>query len=266
MQYPLNTPLGRMGVQTLEEGPHRCVASIPVGGLLNPLTGLPTVAPLAMLIDHVGGLVNHYRRAKAEWTVSSELAVELTPDAMALIGATPDLPVVATGRPFGPKGTGSLAVCELGHGDTVVGTATVRSFHIQTPGHLVEWPTDTSAGTPPATLRERMSVAVAETGGATVVLRQLADPVVNNSIGIVHGGISAAALELVGSAALGGAEEALWRTASIRVNYLRQFRGGTQSRYEARVLRSGRSSGVADAQAVGDDGKVALLARLTAYR
>ncbi|OBG86877.1 phenylacetic acid degradation protein [Mycobacterium sp. E802] len=264
MHYPLNTPLGRMGVQTLVEGPDRCVASIPVGGLLNPLTAQPTVAPLAMLVDHIGGLVNHYRRADDEWTVSSELALELTPQAMDLITASPAVPVVATGRPFGPKGTGSLGLCELTHGDQLVGTATVRSFHIHVPGHLVEWPTDTTEGTPPATLQDRMSVEVAESGGEAVVLRQLPDPVVNNSIGIVHGGVSAAALELVASAALGAGGH--WRTASLRVNYLRQFRGGNESRYEAKALRVGRSSGVADACAVGDDGKVALIARLTAYQ
>lgn len=266
MHYPLNTPLGRMGVQTLEERPDRCVASIPVGGLLNPLTRVPTIAPLAMLVDHVGGLINHLRRNEDEWTVSSELALELTPNAIDLVTATPEVPVLATARPFGPKGTGSLGLCELTHGDQLIGTATVRSFHIHAPGHLVEWPADSTEGAPPAALEDRMSVQVAETGGSTAVLRQLPDPVINNSIGIVHGGVSAAALELVGSAALGAGGREPWRTASLRVNYLRQFRGGDESRYEARTLRVGRSSGAVDAQAIGDDGAVALVARLTAYR
>lgn len=266
MHYPLNTPLGRMGVQTLEESPNRCVASIPVGGLLNPLTHVPTLAPLAMLVDHIGGLVNHLRRDDDEWTVSSELAIELTPHALELVTAAPEEPVVATARPFGPKGTGSLSLSELTHGGQLIGTATVRSFHIHAPGHVVAWPSESTEGTPPAALEDRMSVEVAETGGRTTVLRQLPDPVINNSIGIVHGGVSAAALELVGSAALSDGTGAPWHTASLRVNYLRQFRGGNESRYEARALRTGRSSGVADAQAIGDDGAVALVARLTAYR
>ena len=266
MHYPLNTPLGRLGVQTLEESPDHSVASIPVGGLLNPLTRVPTVAPLAMLVDHIGGLINHLRRDEDEWTVSSELAVELTPNVIDLVTAAPEVPVVATARPLGPKGAGSLSLCELTHGDQLVGTATVRSFHIRVPGHVVEWPTDSAEGTPPAALEDRMSVGVAETGGQVAVLRQLPDPVINNSMGIVHGGVSAAALELVGSAALGDDGGAPWRTASLRVNYLRQFRGGDASRYEARTVRAGRSSGVADAQAIGNDGAVALVARLTAYR
>ena len=266
MHFPLNTPLGRMGIQNFQERPDRCVASVPVGGLINPLTGLPTVAPMAMLVDHIGGLTNHLRRGADEWTVSSELALELTPHAMELIAAQPDVPVLATSRPFGPVGTGSLCLCELTHGRQVVGTATVRSFYIQLPENVADWPDDPAEGEPPATLQDRLAVEVAESGGATTVLRQLSDPVVNNSIGIVHGGVSATALELVASAALGGDADQPWRTGSLRVNYLRQFLGGTESRYEAKALRVGRRTGVADAQAIGDDGVVALTARLTAYR
>src|SRR6185503_18479630 len=73
MSHPLNTPLGRFGIVTSEDGPDGCVASIPAGEMINPLTGMLTIAPLAMLVDHVGGLVNHRRRADGEWTVSSEL-------------------------------------------------------------------------------------------------------------------------------------------------------------------------------------------------
>src|SRR5689334_706931 len=79
MSHPLNTPLGRFGIATSEEGPRGCVASIPAGAMTNPLTGAATIAPLAMLVDHVGGLVNHHRRSPGEWTVSSELSLELAP-------------------------------------------------------------------------------------------------------------------------------------------------------------------------------------------
>lgn len=267
MHYPLSTPLGRMGVETQIEGPDRCVASIPAGGLLNPFTGAPTLAPVAMLIDHVGGLVNHHRRGPDEWTVSSELAVEFAPNAVELVSVAPQLPVVATGRPFGPTGAAPLALCELTHAGQLLATATVRSFHITAPGHLIEWPTDSADAALPATLTERMAVQVAESGGTTKVLRQLSDPVINNSLGIVHGGMSAAALELVASAAVNEGQEASpMRTGSLRINFLRQFRGGDESRYEGKAVRVGRSTAVADASAVGDDGKVALLARLTAYR
>jgi hypothetical protein len=42
MRYPPNTPLGRFHVETLEERTDHCVASIPVAGLVNPLTGAVT--------------------------------------------------------------------------------------------------------------------------------------------------------------------------------------------------------------------------------
>jgi hypothetical protein len=57
-------------------------------------------------------------------------------------------------------------------------------------------------------------------------------------------------------------------TASLRVNFLRQFctfPDGPESRYVGTPLRVGRSSGAAEAQAVGGDAVVAIIARLTAY-
>jgi acyl-coenzyme A thioesterase PaaI-like protein len=47
-----------------------------------------------------------------------------------------------------------------------------------------------------------MAVRVAESGGAGKVLVQDPDPVLNSSLGIVHCGVSAMAMELVGSAAV----------------------------------------------------------------
>jgi acyl-coenzyme A thioesterase PaaI-like protein len=55
------------------------------------------------------------------------------------------------------------------------------------------------------------------------------------------------------------------RTASLRVNFLRPFFAGAESRYEGTRLRVGRSTAVGDARALGDDGKVAITARVTAY-
>jgi hypothetical protein len=57
-------------------------------------------------------------------------------------------------------------------------------------------------------------------------------------------------------------------TASLRVNFFRQFStfpDGPESRYVGTPLRVGRSSGTAEAQAVGGDAVVAIIARLTAY-
>ena len=268
--HPLNTPLGRFGIVTSEEGSQRCIASIPAGGMTNPLTGMPTVAPLAMLVDHIGGLINHHRRGPGEWTLSSELSLELAPDALALIAAAPDVPVTGTGRPCGRKGRNALGLCEFMHRDSVIATATVRSFYIEAPGNLATWPDSPTGPLPPGSLADRMAVQVAEGGGAGKVLIQDSDPVLNNSLGVVHGGVSAMALELVGSAAVNdGSDDEPLRTASLRVNFLRQFctsPDGPESRYEGTALRVGRSSGVAEARAVDANGKPAIIARVTAYR
>ena len=50
------------------------------------------------------------------------------------------------------------------------------------------------------------------------------------------------------------------------MNFLRPFVAGARSRYEGTVVRVGRNSAIGDAQAVGDDGKVAIMARITGYR
>jgi uncharacterized protein (TIGR00369 family) len=201
--------------------------------------------------------------------VSSELSLELSPGALIQIASAPDVPVTGIGRPCGRKGTSALGLCEFTHRDSVVATATVRSFYIQAPGDLAKWPESPTGPLPPGSLADRMAARVGESGGAGRVLVQDQDPVLNNSLGIVHGGVSAMALELVGSAAVNeGRDEQPLNTASLRVNFLRQFRtspDGPESRYVGTPLRVGRSSGVAEARAVGDDGKVAIIARLTAY-
>ena len=270
MSHPLNTPLGRFGIVTSHDGPDGCVASIPAGEMFNPLTGAPTIAPLAMLVDHVGGVVNHHRRADGEWTVSSELSLEVRPDAVDVIAEAPDVPVTGISKPFGVKGEVALGLCEFTHRDTMLATATVRSFYISAPGHLAEFPEGPTGPLPPGTLSERMAVRVAEAGGAAKALQQLPDPVLNNSLGIVHGGVSAMALEMVASAAINADRDGRpLRTASLRVNFIRQFfstrEGGPESRYVGTALRVGRRSGIGEAQAIGPDGEVAIVARLTAY-
>ena len=91
------------------------------------------------------------------------------------------------------------------------------------------------------------------------MLHQRQNSALNNSLGIVHGGVAAAGLELAASAALNAerADRPL-HTASLRVNFLRQFFSGDESRYVGTALRVGRRSGVAEAQAIGADGEVAL--------
>ncbi|GFG49741.1 phenylacetic acid degradation protein [Mycolicibacterium agri] len=263
--YPVNSALGRFGIAQVADSPDPFVSSMPLAGLVNPVTGLPTVGPLAVLVDHAAGLVNHYRRAADEWTVTSELTLEIAPGALDVVAADPSSVAVATARPTGTRERSALGSCEITVGDTVIAVGTVRSVYITHPGEFAqEWPPLTADDEQrPTELADIMALELDDTD----VIRQRENPVLNNSLGIVHGGVSAAGLELAASAALnaGRVDEPL-HTASLRVNYLRQFLAGDQSRYVGSVLRVGRRSGVADAQAVGADGEVALIARVTAYR
>jgi uncharacterized protein (TIGR00369 family) len=112
-----------------------------------------------------------------------------------------------------------------------------------------------------------MAVQIQNSEDESRVLGQGADPDLNNDIGIVHGGMASAGLELASLAAINTDHSASgFQTASLRVNFLRPFFAGTASRYVGTPVRVGRSTGIADAVAIGDDGRVALKARITAYR
>jgi uncharacterized protein (TIGR00369 family) len=158
-------------------------------------------------------------------------------------------------------------MCEITVGDAAIGIGTVRSVYVAHPGGFAqEWPDSLDGPPRPTELAEIMALQVDDATGSPVI-HQRQTLALNNSLGIVHGGVAAAGLELAASAALnaGRADKPLL-TASLRVNFLRQFVSGNQSRYVGTALRVGRRSGVAEAQAVGADDKVALVARVTAYR
>jgi uncharacterized protein (TIGR00369 family) len=264
MSHPLNTPIGRFGIETHEGTGTRVVATIPVAGLVNPLTGAPTLGSLAMLLDHVCGLANHIRKGDDEWTLTTELSLELVPEAVDLIAGHDD-PVVAHARPFAHKTRTALALAEFTHRGTVIGTGTVRSFYIVA-AEFTDFPSEPAHHERKTGLADMMAV---RPGPGPAELRQAADPVLNNSLGVVHGGVAATGLELVANAAVnaaGTASDVALRTGSLRVNYLRRLLAGDQSRYEATALRVGRSTGTASAQAIGADGRQALTAHYTAYR
>ena len=125
--HAANTPIGRFRVVTLEEGGDRCAATLPLSGLSNPVTGAPSLGPLAILVDHVGGLLNHHRRNQDEWTVSSELSLELAPDAAVVLAAGVQ-PVLGVSRPLGGRHATAVAGCELVLDGIPIGSGTVRSF------------------------------------------------------------------------------------------------------------------------------------------
>jgi uncharacterized protein (TIGR00369 family) len=142
----------------------------------------------------------------------------------------------------------------------------VRSYYVPGDRAVPADPAETLTRTAHTEMSDLMAVEIASAAGDVPVLVQRVDPILNNGVGTVHGGVAAAALEMTAAAAVNAGDVAPYRTASVRVNFLRPFFAGGQSRYEATPLRTGRGIAVTDAKAVDDDGRVALIARVTAYR
>ena len=271
-ETPLSV-LRRFGITTVHQDmdDFTVVASMPLGGMANPFTGHPSLAGLAVLVDDVAGRVNYYRRGRGQWTVSSELTVEITPSAVASLSAEPEEPVIASAAPLGAAGPTLLSVCTLTHAGTVIGGGTVHTVPLTGgPDEPIRRGDDPLVRTPDTTLAELMAVAAMPVSDGVYRLRQHPDPMVNNLIGIVHGGVSSAGLEIVASAAVNHGRGEPFRTGSLRVNFLRPFfapaDGSAESVYEGTAVRVGRSSAVGDARAIGPDGKPAVIARVTAYR
>ena len=118
----------RFGIEYVESHPPKATAvlSMQMHRFRNPFNGSPTVGPLAILVDAAAGIVNHYRRRPGQWTVSSELSMDLSLDGVGDF----DGPVLATAHALGPLGATSLGFCTLTYGDKVIGGGTVRSFFI----------------------------------------------------------------------------------------------------------------------------------------
>jgi uncharacterized protein (TIGR00369 family) len=266
-EHDLETPDSiqvRFGITYVESRPAEATAalSMPMERFRNPFTGAPTVGPLAILVDAAAGIVNHYRRRPGQWTVSSELSMDLSLDGVGDL----DGPVLATAHTLGPLGTTSLGICTLSYDGMVIGGGTVRSFFIDADDVVPQYRSETLRRSAETTFADLMAAHVADSGAATV-LAQRVDRNLNNDIDIVHGGVAAAGLELAASAAVNrDRSDGLLQTASVRVNFLRPFFAGADSRYEGTPLRVGRNTGVGDAKAIGDGGRVAITARVTAYR
>jgi hypothetical protein len=84
-EHHLETPDSiqlRFGISYVESRPAEAIAALtmPMERFRNPFTGAPTVGPLAVLVDAAASIVNHYRRRPGQWTVSSELSMDLSLD------------------------------------------------------------------------------------------------------------------------------------------------------------------------------------------
>src|SRR3984893_17185319 len=243
----------RFGIAYVESRPAEAVAalSMPMERVRNPCTRAPTVGPLAILVDSAACIVNHYRRRPGQWTVSSELSMDLSLDGVGHL----DGPVLATAHAFGPLGATSLGICTLTYRGMVIGGGTVRSFFIDAEDVVPQRRSETLRRSAETTFADLIAAHIADSGAVTV-LAQRVDHNLNNDIDIVHGGVAAAGLELAASASINrGRSDRPLQTASLRVNFVRPFFASDESRYEGTQVRVGRSTAIGDARALGDHAK-----------
>jgi uncharacterized protein (TIGR00369 family) len=257
----------RFGIQQTDIDRSACAVemAMSIAGLQNPCSGEASVASLAVLVDAACGTVNHMQMAARYWTVSTELSIAMSPDFDCV---TADV-VVASASSAGADGSTALSTCCLRSGGAEIGKAAVRSF--ATPaGELPGQPTPPAgrrtARAPEETLSELMSLTKASVEFDRAELIQASNPLLNNAIGFLHGGVAAAGLELACAAALNNTQRKTFRTASLVVNFLRPLSmDGGACRYVATAMHVGRRTAVADAHAIGSDGRLAITGRVTAY-
>ena len=240
--------------------------SMPLTGLRNPITGRASVATLALLMDMAAGMSNHLRRPRGSWTVSTELTLELRRDDVAEKINSAAGPVVAESCPIDLQDFGALSSCNLTCDGISIGSGSVRSFFVPGDRVVESAEPDVLQRGASTTLAELLALQISDVQEGECMLTQRDDPSLRNRTGVVHGGVASAALEVAAAGVIGAAGGGAFSTASLRVDFLRPFMAGTGSSYVASPLRVGRRAAVAEAKATGRDGRVALVARLAAYR
>src|ERR1700710_1577259 len=148
-----------------------------MGRYRNPFTGAPTIGPLAILVDAAAGIVNHYRRRPGQWTVSSELSMDLSLDGVGDL----DGPVLASAHALGPLGATSLGICTLTYRGKVIGGGTVRSFFIDADEVVPQRRPETLRRTAETTFADLMAAHVIDRDSGPV-LAQRVDGNLNNDI------------------------------------------------------------------------------------
>ena len=266
--YPPNTALGRFGIAPIVDSADPFVSSMPLAGLVNPLTGAPTVGPLAVLVDHAAGLVNHYRKAADEWTRDQRVDAGDHPGRLDRRRGPPGGSGGRDRSAYGRQGLESaLGMCEITVGDAVIGIGTVRSVYVAHPGEFPQELASADVDGAAADGTRRDHGATDRRCNGSPALHQAAESGAEQHPRhrARRGRRRGSRAGRLGRAQCRAADQPL-HTASLRVNFLRQFFSGDESRYVGTALRVGRRSGVAEAQAIGADGEVALIARVTAYR
>lgn len=269
-RYDVDDPDGvrmRFSMETLKRTPDSVIMTMPAGAMANPMTGAPTLALLSIVVDTAGSTAVYESRGMG-WPVTTELAVDYNPECdPALLTARESAIAEVRAEMVGFTTSRALAKCGITIGGQRCAEASLGVAYVSGDSVYAGRPTETLTDVRTAELGRLLAVGSGELADGRATLAQWPDPMLLNATRHVHGGVASAGLELVSLAAMNADAGARpFRAGSIRVNFIRPFISGPRAHYRAEVVRAGATMAIADATSVGDDGKPAVTARITAYR
>ncbi|WP_430332417.1 PaaI family thioesterase [Rhodococcus sp. ACT016] len=221
-------------------------------------------ATLGILVDDILGFTLWDHRGARTGLVTADLSVDfITPTGWIGPEVRADGRVVTITEDGGVGATeirdsaGTLVATGTAWGNFVDGSAD-RSTGIVRP--LADADTMPAASASPLT---RLGGRLDRADGVRLVVPP--NSALANKLGVMHGGIQASAIDLVGNAAL-STPDAPMHTASMRINYFRPAPVDVDVVFTAEVIRAGRSVAVARVTSTGADGRVCAVATVTCRR
>jgi len=226
-----------------------------------------TVSPtatLGILVDDILGFTLWDHRGERTGLVTADLSVDfITPTGW--VGSE----LHADGRVVTITADGGVGATEIRDGaGTLIATGTAWGNFVDGGADRstgIVRPLATSGAIPDASASPlvRIGGRFDDADGARLVVPP--NPALANKLGVVHGGIQASAIDLVGNAAL-STPDAPMHTASMRINYFRPAPVDADVVFTAEVIRAGRSVAVARVTSTGGDGRVCAVATVTCRR
>ncbi|MCA1007796.1 hotdog fold thioesterase [Rhodococcus hoagii] len=227
--------------------------------------GVSPTATLGILVDDILGFTLWDRRGDRTGVVTADLSVDfVTPTGW--IGPE----VVADGRAVAITEDGGIASTELRDGaGTLLATATAWGNFVDGGADrstTVARPAAAPGSVPDASVSSltRIGARFEKSADGTRLVVP-ANPALANKLGVMHGGIQACAIDLVGNAAVSTPDAPMY-TASMRINFFRPAPVDADVVFTAEVVRAGRSVAVARVTSTGADGRACAVATVTCRR
>ena len=232
-------------------------SSAPTGPWLERADGLVTGGALGVLVDDVLGYAVMVARPRGNWSVSSEISIDLchpirvgsTLSARAHSVHADERGGLASGEVVDDQGR--LIAVARQHGrfiDMMPGEVSIPEIDVNQHGE--------------ANIFSLLDIETRVTGAAAR-LEIVAAPALLNPLGNLHGGITLCLADLVACTAFEAGTGA-FQTSSIHVSYLRPIPLGTAMTFTATVSHAGRSFALATVDATNSAGKLCATATVTA--